>query len=615
MKNLEFDKRKYIIALMAVVVVLAYIVRLLTLQVFSDEYKKDADSNAFFKKIQYPSRGLIYDRDSTLMVYNELSYSIMVIMDEQRGIDTLDFCKTIGITKEEYISRMEKIKDRNLNPGYSRYSPQLFLSQVPPEQFAVFQEKIYKFNGFYPDQRTVRRYSTTCGAHFLGDVGEVDPVDIDSDKYYVQGDLIGKLGIEKYYEKDLRGQKGVHILLRDVKGQIKGAYQNGKKDVPAAPGRNLYLSIDQDLQALGERLLRGKIGTIVAIEPSTGEVLCLVSSPSYDPHLLIGADRGKNYKELAANPHKPLLNRAIMGQYPPGSTFKTSQGLTFLQEGVITPSTAYPCHRGFILGRLKVGCHGHGSPIQLNGAVQTSCNGYFCWGFYHMISKGRYGSYEKAFTRWKDYMVSMGFGYRLGIDLPGEKRGFIPNSAYYDKWYKPGGWTGATIISDAIGQGEVLLTPLQIANLGATIANRGYYYTPHIVRSVEGRALDTTFTKRHYTMVDKANYELIVRGMRSAVMGGTCRGGAIPGIEVCGKTGTAQNHGRDHSIFMGFAPMNEPKIAVSVYVENGGFGATYGVPIGSLIMEQYINGQLSPSSQARANDFASRTIGYGTSTR
>lgn len=615
MKNLDFDKRKYIIALIAVIIIAVYIVRLLSLQVFSDEYKQSADSNAFFKKVQYPARGLIYDRDSTLMVYNELSYSIMVIMDEQQGVDTLDFCKTIGMTKEEYILRMEKIKDRNSNPGYSRYTPQLFLNQVTPEKFAVFQEKLYKFKGFYADQRTVRRYSASCGAHFLGDVGEVDQADIDSDAYYVQGDLIGKLGIEKYYEKDLRGQKGVHILLRDVRGQIKGVYQNGKHDRPAAPGRNLYLAIDQDLQALGERLLRGKIGTIVAIEPSTGEVLCLVSSPSYDPHLLIGADRGKNYLELARNPHKPLLNRAIMGQYPPGSTFKTSQGLTFLQEGVITPSTAYPCHRGFILGRLKVGCHGHGSPIQLNGAVQTSCNGYFCWGFYHMISKARYGSYEKAFTKWKDYMVSMGFGYRLGIDLPGEKRGFIPNSDYYDKWYKPGGWTGATIISDAIGQGEVLLTPLQIANLGATIANRGYYYTPHVVRAVEGRDLDTTFTKRHYTMVDKANYELIVRGMRSAVLGGTCRGGAIPGIEVCGKTGTAQNHGRDHSIFMGFAPMNEPKIAVSVYVENGGFGATYGVPIGSLIMEQYINGQLSPSSQARANDFASRSIGYGSGTR
>ena len=615
MRNFDFEKRKYTIGMMAVLIILVYIVRLLSLQIFSDYYKSSADSNAFFRKVQYPARGLIYDRDSTLMVYNESAYNLMVIMEEQRGIDTLDFCNTIGISKDEYIRRMDKIKDRKLNPGYSRYTPQLFYAQITPEQFAVLQEKLYKFHGFYPEQRTVRRYSTTVGAHVLGDVGEVNQVDIDSDAYYRQGDFIGKLGIENSYEKDLRGKKGVQILLRDVNGRIKGAYQNGQYDQPAVPGSNLYLGIDNKLQALGERLLHGKIGTIVAIEPSTGEVLCLVSSPSYDPHLLIGSDRGKNYSKLASDPYKPLYNRAIMGQYPPGSTFKTSQGLTFLQEGVITPTTAYPCHGGYVNAGLRVGCHGHASPTQLRFAIQTSCNGYFCWGFFNMISKRRYGSYEKAFTIWKDYMVSMGFGYRLGIDLPGEKRGFIPNAEYYDKWYGNGGWSGQTIISDAIGQGEVLLTPLQIANLGATIANRGYYYTPHVVKSVEGRMLDSTFTTRHYTMVDKRYYDLVVEGMRAAVTGGTCRAGAIPGIEVCGKTGTAQNHGRDHSIFMGFAPMKEPKIAVSVYVENGGFGATYGVPIGSLIMEQYINGKLSPASEAKAEIFAAKTINYGSGTR
>lgn len=615
MKGVDFEKRKYTIGMMAVLIVLVYVARLLSLQIFSDSYKTSADSNAFFHKVQYPARGLIYDRDSTLMVYNESAYNIMVIMEEQRGIDTLDFCQTIGISKDEYIRRMDKIKDSKLNPGYSRYTPQLFYAQITPEQFAVLQEKLYKFHGFYSEQRTVRRYSTTVGAHVLGDVGEVNQAELDSDSYYRRGDFIGKLGIENSYEKDLRGKKGVQILLRDVRGRIKGAYQNGMHDKPAVPGSNLYLGIDNKLQELGERLLHGKIGTIVAIEPSTGEVLCLVSSPSYDPHLLIGSERGKNYTKLVLDPYKPLYNRAIMGQYPPGSTFKTSQGLTFLQEGVITPSTAYPCHHGYVNAGLRVGCHGHGSPTQLRFAIQTSCNGYFCWGFFNMISKRRYGSYEKAFTIWKDYMVSMGFGYRLGIDLPGEKRGFIPNAEYYDKWYTKGGWSGQTIISDAIGQGEVLLTPLQIANLGATIANRGYYYTPHVVRSVEGRALDSTYTTRHYTMVDKRYYDLVVEGMRAAVTGGTCRAGAIPGIEVCGKTGTAQNHGRDHSIFMGFAPMKEPKIAVSVYVENGGFGATYGVPIGSLIMEQYINGKLSPASEAKAEIFAAKTINYGSGTR
>ncbi|MGN1214350.1 MAG: penicillin-binding protein 2, partial [Bacteroidaceae bacterium] len=606
---------KYTIAIMAVVVILIYIVRLMSLQLLTGDYKAGADSNAFFKKIQYPARGLIYDRDSTLMVYNESAYNIMVVMEEQHGIDTLDFCNTIGITKQDYINRMAQIKDSRLNPGYSRYTPQMFIDRIPADQYAVFQEKLYKFKGFYAEQRTVRKYSTTVGAHVLGDVGEVSRSDIEKDEYYRQGDYIGKLGIESYYEKDLRGQKGVQILLRDVRGRIKGSYQNGRYDKAAVPGNNLYLSLDQDLQSLGEKLLRGKIGTIVAIEPATGEVLCLVSSPSYDPHMLIGADRSQNYAKLAADPHKPLYNRAIMGQYPPGSTFKTSQGLTFLQEGVVTSTTSYPCHRGFLLGRFRLGCHGHASPVQLRFAIQTSCNAYFCWGFYHMINKKRYGSAYAAFTKWKDYMVSMGFGYRLGIDLPGEKRGFIPNSDYYDKWYGHNHWNGQTIISDAIGQGEVLLTPLQITNLCATIANRGYYYTPHVVRKIEGRDIDTSFTRRHYTMVDKRYYDLVADGMRAAVLGGTCRGGAIPGIELCGKTGTAQNHGRDHSIFMGFAPMNNPKIAVSVYVENGGFGATFGVPIGSLIVEQYLNGQLSPSSETKANTISQHTISYGTSSR
>ena len=286
-----------------------------------------------------------------------------------------------------------------------------------------------------------------------------------------------------------------------------------------------------------------------------------------------------------------------------------------MQEGVVTPTTSYPCYRGFLLGRFRLGCHGHASPVQLRFAIQTSCNAYFCWGFYHMINKRRYGSVYAAFTKWKDYMVSMGFGYKLGIDLPGEKRGFIPNSDYYDKWYGHNHWNGQTIISDAIGQGEVLLTPLQIANLCATIANRGYYYTPHVVRKIEGHDIDTSFTRRHYTMVDKKYYDLVAEGMRAAVLGGTCRGGAIPGIDLCGKTGTAQNHGRDHSIFMGFAPMNNPKIAVSVYVENGGFGATFGVPIGSLIVEQYLNGQLSPSSETKANTISQHTISYGTNSR
>ena len=615
MTGLNLDKRKYIIGLVAILIVIVYLLRLLSLQIMSDDYKRNADSNAFLKKIQYPARGLIMDRKGRLLVYNEPAYNIMVIMQEQLGVDTLDFCNTVGITKEQYIERMAEIKDSKKNLGYSRFTPQLFMSQIPAKEFSVFQEKLFKFKGFYVEKRAIRHYATTCAAHVLGDVAEVSQLDVDSDDYYRPGDYIGKLGVEKSYEKDLRGVKGMKIMLRDVHGRIKGHYQHGQFDRVPEPGRNLTLGLDRDLQALGERLMRGKLGSIVAIDPQTGEVLCMVSSPTFDPHLLSGPDRGKNYQKLYANPMKPLLNRAIMGQYPPGSTFKTSQGLTFLQEGIINTHTAYPCYHGFRYGRLHVGCHGHASPAALAYAIQTSCNSYFCWGFYHMMqAKRKYGTVNNAMNRWKDYMVSMGFGYRLGVDLPGEKRGMIPNAEYYDKHYR-GSWNGLTVISDAIGQGEVALTPLQIANLCATIANRGYYYIPHVVRSVEGRPTDTTYTRKHYTMVEEKYYNYIVDGMRRAVLGGTCKGANLPGLDVCGKTGTAQNRGRDHSVFIGFAPMNNPRIAISVYVENGGFGAHFAVPIGAVMIEQYLNGHLSPSGEKRAAAFASRTIGYGTRQR
>ena len=615
MKALQLEKRKFTIGVVAVLVVMIYLVRLLFLQVFSDDYKRYADSNAFLKKIQYPARGLITDRNGRLMVYNEPSYNMMVIMNEQRGIDTLEFCRTIGITRQQYEDRMNDIKNPAKNHGYSRFTPQLFISQIPPKQFAILQEKLYKFKGFYIEKRAVRHYATSVAAHVLGDVGEASPEEIEQDAYYRPGDYIGKLGVEKSYEEDLRGVKGMKIMLRDVHGRIKGHYQNGRFDRVPEPGRTLTLSIDRSLQELGERLMRGKIGSIVAIEPATGEVLCMVSSPTFDPHMLVGADRGENYKQLRRDPHIPLLNRAIMGQYPPGSTFKTSQALTFLQEGIITPQTSYPCYHGFVYGRTRVGCHGHASPTALTYAIQTSCNSYFCWGFYQMImNKRKYGSYAKAFTRWKDHMVAMGFGYRLGIDLPGEKRGMIPNAEYYDKHYNSR-WNALTIISDAIGQGEVSLTPLQIANLCATIANRGHYFVPHVVKKVEGKELAPEFKEAHHTMVDPAYYSMVVNGMRHAVLGGTCKAANLPGLEICGKTGTAENRGHDHSVFMGFAPMKNPRIAVSVYVENGGFGAVYGVPIGALMIEQYLHGGLSEESQVKAEVFSQKTISYGTRKR
>jgi len=615
-KDYGLGYRRYVIGGVAVLIVVIYIIRLFTLQITSDDYKKSADSNAFLKKIEYPSRGNITDRHGKLLVYNQPSYDIMVVMNEAKDrIDTTEFCNALGITKEEFDRRMTIMKDRNRNPGYSRFTQQLFISQLSDKDFSVFQEKMFRFPGFYVQKRSVRQYQYPMAAHVLGDVAEASPADIEEDDYYQPGDYIGKSGVERKYEKELRGEKGIQILLRDAHGRVQGRYKNGELDHRAVPGKNLTLSIDASLQELGERLMEGKIGSIVAIEPSTGEVLCMVSSPSYDPRMMVGRQRSKNHRQLSQNVWKPLLNRSVMGQYPPGSTFKTTQGLTFMSEGIITQSTMYPCSHGFNFKGLHVGCHGHAAPLPLVPALSTSCNGFFCWGLYHMIgNKAKYGSVQNAMNTWRDYMVSMGFGYKLGIDLPSEKRGMIPNAMFYDKAYK-GSWNGLTIISIAIGQGEVTATPLQIANLGATIANRGYYYVPHVVRKVQGEPLDTTYTRRHVTKADRKAYDYVVQGMRSSVLGGTCHELGKYDFVACGKTGTAQNRGHDHSVFMGFAPMDQPKIAVAVYVENGGWGATYGVPIGGLIMEQYLKGKLSEASQAKAKSIQERRIAYGTTDR
>ena len=612
MKDYNLENRRFVIGGVAICIVLVYLVRLFTLQLMSDDYKKNADSNAFLKKVEFPSRGAITDRHGKLLVYNQPAYDIMVVMNEESGrLDTIDFCQTLGITKEYFIKRMNDIKDRSKNPGYSRFTQQLFMSQLSNQEFSMFQEKIFRFPGFYVQPRSIRQYQYPYAAHILGDVGEVSPSDIEDDDYYQPGDYIGKLGIEKYYEKQLRGEKGVQILLRDARGRIQGKYQNGKYDRRPVAGKDLTLSIDLNLQALGERLMEGKIGSIVAIEPSTGEVLAMVSSPTYDPRIMVGRARSKSHRLLQHDLWKPLLNRSIMGMYPPGSTFKTTQALTYLSEDIITPSTAFPCHRGFYCRGLHVGCHSHAAPIALVDALSTSCNAYFCWGLYYMMgNRKRYHNVQDAMTTWRDYMVSMGFGYKLGIDLPGEKRGMIPNADYYDRNYH-GSWNGLTIISISIGQGEVTLTPLQIANLGATIANRGHYYVPHVVRKVQGEPLDTLYTRRHTTKASRRAYDYVVAGMRSSALKGTCRLLGHYDFEACGKTGTAQNRGHDHSVFMGFAPMNNPKIAIAVYVENGGWGADYGVPIGGLMMEQYLHGKLSPSSEARAAEMQKRRIGYG----
>ena len=550
-------------------------------------------------------------------MFNQPAYDITFVPREVTELDTLDFCRTLNITKEQLLKRMKDVKNRWMNPGYSRYTHQVFMTQLSAEECGVFQEKLFKFPGFYIQRRTIRQYTYNSAGHALGDIGEVSMRDIEADDYYIRGDYVGKQGIEKSYEKYLRGEKGVEVLLRDAHGRIQGHYMDGEYDRPSVPGKNLTLSLDIDLQMLGERLLKNKIGSIVAIEPETGEILCLVSSPNYDPHLMIGRQRGKNHLMLQRDKMKPLLNRALMGVYPPGSTFKTAQGLTFLQEGIVTEQgPSFPCSRGFHYGRLTVGCHAHGAPIPLIPAIATSCNSYFCWGLFRMFGDRKYGSPQNAITVWKDHMVSQGFGYKLGVDLPGEKRGLIPNAQFYDKAYR-GHWNGLTVISISIGQGEILATPLQIANLGATIANRGYFITPHIVKEIQDNQLDSIYRTPRYTTIEKRHYESVVEGMRGAATGGTCRmlSVMVPDLEACGKTGTAQNRGHDHSVFMGFAPMNKPKIAIAVYVENGGWGATYGVPFGALLMEQYLKGKLSPENELRAEEFSNRVILYGNEER
>lgn len=618
-KDYKLEKRKYVIGGAAIFIVLVYLVRLLDLQIMTDEYKKYADNNAFLNKVQYPSRGAIYDRNGKLLVFNQPAYDITFVPREVTRLDTADFCQTLNITREQFDRLMEDVKNRRKNPGYSRYTQQVFMTQLSAEECGVFQEKLFKFPGFGIQRRTIRQYTYNAAGHALGDIGEVSRRDIEKDDYYRSGDYIGKQGIEKSYEKYLRGEKGVEILLRDAHGRIQGHYMDGQLDRPSVPGKNLKLGLDIDLQMLGERLMQNKIGSIVAIEPKTGEILCMVSSPTFDPHLLIGRQRGKNHIALQKDPRKPLLNRAIQGTYPPGSTFKTAQAVTFLQEGIISKdSPAYPCSHGFIHRGLRVGCHGHASPLTLVPAIATSCNAYFCWGLYDMFGdRQKYDSPQDAITVWKDHMVAQGFGYQLGTDLPSEQRGLIPNAKFYDNAYR-GSWNGLTVISIAIGQGEILATPLQIANLGATIANRGWFITPHIVKDIEDNALDSLYTTRRYTGIDSQYYEWVAEGMRAAVTGstgsGTCRmvGMMLPDVEACGKTGTAQNpHGKDHSVFMGFAPLDDPQIAIVVYVENGGWGATYGVPIGAMMMDQYLHGHLSPENEERAEIFSQMAVSYG----
>lgn len=586
-----YDNRRYIIAGTVIVLLLIFVIRLFFLQIVSEDYKKWADSNAFQRRTLYPSRGVIYDRTGKLLVFNQPSYDVMVIMREVQPFDTIEFCTTVGISKESFDSRIAAIRKI---PGYS-YVPHVFINQLSANEYGVLQEKLYKFPGFYIRNNALREYGFPYAANVLGNVGEVNQGDIENDDYYVPRDYSGRSGVERSYEKILRGEKGVEILLRDVHGRIKGKYESGKYDVAPVSGKNITLSIDIELQAYGEMIMQNKPGAIVMIEPATGEVLCLVSSPSYDPSLLIGGrQRGANYLQLERDPLRPMFDRSIMGSYSPGSTFKPAQGLIFLQEGVVTKEKTYSCALGYTFHQnRRPGCHPHFSPVSIVPALSTSCNSYFCWGLHEMLdSRSRYKTIQEAFEVWKNYIVAMGYGYPLGIDLPGENRGYIPNSKVYDKIYNKR-WNSSSIISTSIGQGEISATPLQMCNLAATIANRGYYVVPHVVREIQDMPLEEQYRAKKYTGIDPEYYEYIVEGMRSAVTGGTCKSIYLPDIEVCAKTGTVQNpHGQDHSACIAFAPKDNPKVAIVVFAENGGFGARVGVPVARLMLEKYLYGEV-----------------------
>lgn len=594
-KHKPLSSRQYVIATMVVIIGAVYVAQLFNLQILSPQYRDYADSNAFLRRTLYPARGAIYDRNGELLVYNRPTYDVMMVVREMARFDTIDFCKTLNIDLERFHVLDAEMRDKRRNPGYSSYTPQLFMSQLNVEEYGLLQEKLYKFPGIYIQSRTVRQYNHPNMGLILGYVAEVDRNKMAADPYYVRGDYVGKSGIELSHEEVLRGEKGVEILLRDAHGRVQGHYEDGAHDKAPVSGKDLTLGIDIELQAYGELLMQNKVGSIVMIEPSTGEILAMVSAPTYDPALLTGKMFGSNYLELEGNPYRPLLNRAIAGTYPPGSTFKPTQGLIFLQEGIITPETAFPCYGGYppLGGRPR--CHGHASPTAIQYGIATSCNSFFCYGLNHMLgNRTKYASVTNAFDVWRDHMVNMGFGYPLGVDLPSEKRGFIPNSKFYSNVFGTERWHAHNIISIAIGQGEILSTPLQIANLGAMIANRGFYYTPHVVKERKGDALESTYTTRHESGINREHFELMVAGMADAVSHGTARGANLtPHVEVCGKTGTSQNpHGDDHSLFLGFAPKDNPQVAIAVVVENGRFGATNAVPVARLMLQKFFMGEV-----------------------
>lgn len=591
MINDQYYRRRYVISGIAIVIVLVYIIRLFYLQVIDQSTRDQADNNALVKQIIYPSRGLIYDRNGELLVFNQPIYEItMTMRDMGKDWDTIAFCRCLQISRADFDERIKEIKDKRKNRGYSRYTPQVFMGQLKKEDIATLQESMFLFPGIQIQKRTLRDYTYKAAAHVLGSVGEVNQNDIESDSYYSRGDYSGRDGLERTYEKQLRGEKGVEVLMRDSKGRMQGSYQNGELDEKAVAGIDIYTTLDIQLQLLAEELLAGKIGSAVAIEPKTGEILALVSNPSWNPKVLVGKERSKNYDILFKDPTKPLYNRATQATYSPGSTFKTIQALVCLHEKGISPNTQYPCSGP---GSSPIKCtHHHGSPVTLENAIEQSCNPYFWCAFRDVLQKDGYGKenedFRKRYEIWRNDVMSFGLGQKFtDTDLGEQSTGSIPSTRFYDKYYGKTGWKAITIRSLSIGQGEILVTPLQLANQATIIANDGYYITPHLNKN------DSMLSHIHRLDIEQEYFDILKNGMHRVMVRGTGRHFAIDSLHMAGKTGTVQNpHGRDHAIFIGFAPVENPQIAVAVVVENAGFGATWACPVASMMMEQYLTGEV-----------------------
>lgn len=582
------ESRKYGIVAIIVVIFIIIWIKLFSLQILDDSLKISSENNSKRRIVIYPSRGLIYDRNGVLLVCNEAAYDLLVIPNQIKSLDTLSLCKDLGIDLENFRKRLSGCE------AYSKRRPSIFFKQINSMQYATIQEHMYKYQGFYVQNRTLRRYNEGAAAHVLGDVGEIDLDMLKSDSYYSGGDYVGKTGVESYFEKHLRGKKGVQYLLVDVHNNVQGTYMKGQYDTAAVPGNNLTLTIDVGLQKYAEALMRNKRGSIVAIEPSSGEILTMVSSPNYDPQLLVGRQRGRNYDSLSNVSESPLINRAINPQ-PPGSIFKIAHALVGLQEGVISPNTYYPCDR------TKIGCHSHPPPVSVARALQYSCNPYFYFVFKDLIQRGLEPSIFRdsriGLELWKNKIITFGFEKSFDIGLPGVSKGQIPGPDLYDTKYGKYRWAFSTIYSLSIGQGEVMVSPLQMANFCTILANRGFYYPPTLLSKIEGRdEVEEHSKQKIFPPFEKKYFDVVIEGMDYVVNQdyGTGYYARIPGVRVCGKTGTVENpHGEDHAVFIAFAPKDDPKIAVAVYVENAGFGGVWAAPIARLIMEKYLKTEIS----------------------